>query len=484
VTADTARLERPQLLVKVTGTDQTWTFDRSFSIGRAETNDVVVRDPAVSQRHAEILLTEGEWRVRDAGSTNGTFVGDRRIDEIPIQPPVPIRLGYHGPTLHLLSSTVDHDSRETMAVPPPRVSVLADRYFSAQPPQDMGEQTAKMRKIVMEHRRRQAKKYQLAVVVLAVVAIAAWAVSYWQHQQVEKQRAAAGELFYAAKALELEVGRLQLSAEERRSYRDRRAELERQYQQFVEALGLYDEDTDEELRLVYDVIHRFGESEVNVPREFVDEVLRYVDRWKATNELEVSLARANDHGYGTRIAQIMLENDLPPEFFYLALQESRLKLEAVGPETRFGYAKGMWQFLPSTGRAYGLNPGPLVGQPLPDPLDERHDFEKSTRAAAEYLFDIYTTDAQASGLLVIASYNWGQTNVLRLIRSLPETPRDRNFWNLLEQYGDRIPRETYGYVFRIVSAAVIGENPELFGFSFEPPLATGTVDAAAPSSGE
>ena len=42
-----------------------------------------------------------------------------------------------------------------------------------------------------------------------------------------------------------------------------------------------------------------------------------------------------------------------------------------------------------------------------DLLDERHDFRKSTAVAACYLSDIYTTDAQASGLSVMASYNWG-----------------------------------------------------------------------------
>ncbi|MGD8699883.1 MAG: hypothetical protein PVJ43_11365, partial [Gemmatimonadales bacterium] len=80
------------------------------------------------------------------------------------------------------------------------------------------------------------------------------------------------------------------------------------------------------------------------------------------------------------------------------------------------------------------------------------------------------TDAQASGLLVIASYNWGQTRVLRLIRTLPQNPRERNFWQLLTRYRQRIPRETYDYVFSIVSAAVIGENPQLFGFDFDAPF--------------
>jgi hypothetical protein len=54
---------------------------------------------------------------------------------------------------------------------------------------------------------------------------------------------------------------------------------------------------------------------------------------------------------------------------------------------------------------------------------------------------------------------------------MPENPRDRNFWRLLTQYKDEIPKDTYDYVFRIISAAVIGENPRLFGFDFDNPLA-------------
>jgi soluble lytic murein transglycosylase-like protein len=166
----------------------------------------------------------------------------------------------------------------------------------------------------------------------------------------------------------------------------------------------------------------------------------------------------------------MLENGMPPEFFYLAVQESRLKVEAVGPATRSGYAKGMWQIIPATAREYGLKVGPLVGQRRPDPRDDRQDFEKATRAAAQHLRLLYRTDAQASGLLVMASYNWGQGNTLRLIRSLPENPRQRNYWTFLSCFREQIPQETKGYVLSIVALAAIGENPKLFGFVFDPPL--------------
>ena len=108
--------------------------------------------------------------------------------------------------------------------------------------------------------------------------------------------------------------------------------------------------------------------------------------------------------------------------------------------------------------------------PRHDPTDDRFDTQRATEAAARYLRDIYNKDAQASGLLVIASYNWGPTNIRKRIRDMPDNPRDRNFWRLLKQH--KIPQETHDYVFYIFSAIVIGEDPALFGFEFENPLKT------------
>ena len=87
----------------------------------------------------------------------------------------------------------------------------------------------------------------------------------------------------------------------------------------------------------------------------------------------------------------------------------------------------------------------------------------------KYIRDLNNTQAQASGLLVMASYNWGENNIRQIISKMPENPRERNFWRLLAQ--KEIPRETYDYV-SIVSAAVICENPRLFGFNVECPVLT------------
>jgi soluble lytic murein transglycosylase-like protein len=128
----------------------------------------------------------------------------------------------------------------------------------------------------------------------------------------------------------------------------------------------------------------------------------------------------------------------------------------------------MWQFMPTTARRYGLRTGPLVELPMHDPYDQRFEPELATRAAARYLRDIYSHEAQASGLLVIASYNWGENNVRRRILDMPNNPRERNFWQLLNEHD--IPTETYDYVMYIFSAIVIGEDPALFGFEFDNPL--------------
>jgi hypothetical protein len=170
------------------------------------------------------------------------------------------------------------------------------------------------------------------------------------------------------------------------------------------------------------------------------------------------------------IAKELLANGLPPQFLYLALQESNFDPYVSGPKTHSGIAKGMWQFMPETAVKYGLKLGPLVDLPRPDPADDRQHWDLETHAAAAYLKDLYQTDAEASGLLVMACYNWGEDRVLPLIRHMPANPRERNFWQLLAGGRERIPQETYEYVLYIVSAAVIGEDPRLFGFEFDNPL--------------
>ena len=214
----------------------------------------------------------------------------------------------------------------------------------------------------------------------------------------------------------------------------------------------------------------FGECELTAPPDYIKEVSRFIAKWQSTSRYEAALKRARAGGYIDRIVASFAARGLPRQFFYLAMQESDFDEVASGPPTRMGIAKGMWQFIPDTGKRFGLTIGPLAAYARPDPNDDRHKWDKATNAAARYIKEIYSTDAQASGLLVMASYNWGENRVINMVRSMPLNPRERNFWKLLERYRDRVPKETYDYVLSIVSAAVIGENPRLFGFNFDDPL--------------
>jgi membrane-bound lytic murein transglycosylase D len=258
--------------------------------------------------------------------------------------------------------------------------------------------------------------------------------------------------------------------------------LDAAYDEYLSGLKVYGRTLTEEEKLILRVTRLFGECELIVPREYLDEVTRYIRRWQSTPRFMRGIRLAQDRGYVRTIAEEFISQNLPPQFFYLALQESDFNPLASGPPTRFGYAKGMWQFIPSTGRQYGLAIGPLEKVPQPDPADERFDWAKATRAATRYIKDIYATDAQASGLLVMASYNWGERRVVERLREMPKHPRERNFWKLLERH--RIPAETYTYVFSIVSAAVIGENPRMFGFPIDNPLTSVTAQPAPPEAAE
>ena len=304
--------------------------------------------------------------------------------------------------------------------------------------------------------------------------------AWFRDQQVRKQTAMAQELFYSMKALDVDIANVERlvsetsgpqGAEQIRKFRERRTAMENQYNNFLSGLKIHDKQLSEEERLILRMARVFGECELTAPPEFISEVQRYIGMWKSSSRYKTAVDRAIANGYNVKIAKEFLDRGLPPQFFYLAMQESNFDPFISGPMTYKGHAKGMWQFIPETGERYGLKTGPLFEFPRPDPGDDRHNWEKATVAASRYIKDIYSTDAQASGLLVMASYNWGKHRIIKLLQTMPANPKERNFWQLLAKYRDKWPNETYDYVYYIFSAAVIGENPRLFGFPFDNPLA-------------
>jgi membrane-bound lytic murein transglycosylase D len=456
-------------------------FRQSFRIGRQEDCEVRLEDDCVSRAHAEVAFADGKWWVRDLGSSNGIYVGDQRIVQMPVWQRLTIRLGISGPEVVL---DVEQPEAERGDVPlqggETMVARYVQRYFSkGSAHETVGQHTMFLRKAFQQVQTKEKRKYGSIIGGLLILTLVVGAVALYQQRQIARQRATAQELFYSMKSLDVDIANVerivaesksQAGAAEIKKLRSRRRDMENNYDQFLATLHVYSPKMSEQDKLVLRVARIFGESELDMPKGFVDEVKRYIKKWQASDRYTKAMQKARDSGYPKPIADEFLAHGLPPQFFYLAMQESNFDPYAVGPMTRKGYAKGMWQFVPETAVKYGLHLGPLVDLSRPDPGDDRDHYDKATKAAAEYIQELYSNDAQASGMLVMACYNWGEDQVLPMVRAMPANPRERNFWRLLNEHREKIPQETYDYVFYIVSAAVIGENPRLFGFEFENPL--------------
>lgn len=142
---------------------------------------------------------------------------------------------------------------------------------------------------------------------------------------------------------------------------------------------------------------------------------------------------------------------IPDELKYLSIVESGLRPDA---RSRVG-AEGLWQFMPSTGRMYGLNQSWYV--------DERRDPEKATEAACKYLRQLYNMFDDWE--LALAAYNTGPGNVRKAIR---RSGYKKSFWDIYNY----LPRETRSYVPQFVAVLYTIEYAEEHNlFSEEPAYA-------------
>lgn len=135
---------------------------------------------------------------------------------------------------------------------------------------------------------------------------------------------------------------------------------------------------------------------------------------------------------------------LPQDLAYLAMIESGFSTAA----TSNAEAVGIWQFIEPTGNSYGLRTEWW--------LDERRDYDKSTKAAIGYISHLYRSFK--SWYIVAASYNMGETRARRLIRK----HGTNNFWKLADL--GALPDETKNYVPKIIAAMLIAKAPALYGF--------------------
>lgn len=210
----------------------------------------------------------------------------------------------------------------------------------------------------------------------------------------------------------------------------------------------------------------FAEEKVPLDRfeikERLDRELLVNTYWQSNSLLILKRSKK----YFQIIEPILERYGVPSDFKYLAVAESGL-LNVTSPAG----AKGVWQFMPSSGKAYGLE--------INNSVDERYHLERSTEAACLYIKEAYSKFGNWT--LAAASYNRGMNGISNDIAK-----------QLVNDYYDlHLNTETSRYILRILAFKTIIENPASYGFQIEPkdyysftPTINISVDESIPNISE
>lgn len=179
---------------------------------------------------------------------------------------------------------------------------------------------------------------------------------------------------------------------------------------------------------------------------------RRVDRelhWYGSHARHLDRVQTRAQPYLFFIVDEVEKRGLPGELALLPMVESAFRPTAYSPSR----AAGLWQFMPSTGRMYGLKQTWWY--------DGRRDVVASTRAALDYL-EFLAGRFGGDWELALAAYNAGAANVRRAIKKNRKLGKPTDYWSL------DLPRETRTYVPRLLATAKMIANPEAYGIHLDP----------------
>jgi len=198
-------------------------FTGTFLVGRTKECDIQVTESSVSRNHVQISFDGKQWRVKDLGSANGTFLNGARIHDELLQDHAEIELGTGGPLLALTVERPEPPKAEETLSPTREFASetqIIKHYFDKKGPEDIGEQTLMFRRAFNRAHKKKSKKYLYVIgavvgVAIIIVGITAGVIHHQkqviaqQKQKLDALRKTAENIYYAMKSLEIQIGQLE-----------------------------------------------------------------------------------------------------------------------------------------------------------------------------------------------------------------------------------------------------------------------------------
>jgi len=448
-----------------------------LKIGRAADNDIIVsgqQSATASIYHLEITSDGGRYRVRDVGSTNGTFVDGEQISDAELHPPSVIRLGTNGPEFAVTTEYLETSELDRTLVIPAGIQIPttpsereagkpaagghdgllfeAVRRARRARAEGRGDQTLMLMRDVLSHAlRRNSSRFRLTIWFLVVALVGTSAFSFWKLSALRREKLTIDARIRQIE-IKLEQDETPQEAErlisELSTYQDEARSLERNVL-YRYAVRQQQNFITNEIRAI---MAEFGAETYSVPPEFEQGVLKYIEKYRGPDRPLMEKALNQGVGRLTEMRAMLEAEKLPPDLAYIPLVESALAPKQVSAAG----AAGPWQLTSATARALGLR--------VDGGVDERLDLHKSTRAGCRYLRNLILDFGSGSSvMLALAAYNLGPTRVKQAVMKVVEDPiKQRNFWYLYRARA--LPPETREYVPKVFAAIIIGRNPARFEF--------------------
>jgi hypothetical protein len=200
-----------------------------------------------------------------------------------------------------------------------------------------------------------------------------------------------------------------------------------------------------------EVLMRFGETDYHIPKEMKERVQHHIDIYSGSMKSTIARYFKRKEKYFPFIQKVFSDKNVPVDLAFISMLESGFNPMALS----HAGARGLWQFMPHTGRRFGLA--------VNDNIDERTDPEKATYAAAQYFKELIGMfGGKSAVMLCMAAYNAGEGRIMGALRKIDDPMRNRDFWYIYRM--GYLAEETNEYIPRVIALIILTEYQNEYGF--------------------